>query len=95
VDLADKKWGVRAITEIQKKATGRWRRWFFWGWIGATIVIAIIVAVYPPFTSDGPGGAPNIVWLIPPLMILGLGIGLGWLALVVFGRGKDKTTPDT
>lgn len=59
------------------------------------MVIAVIVAVYPPFTPDGPGGGFTVVAIIPPLLILGLGFGIAWLAVLVLSRGKDKTTPDT
>jgi len=83
------------MTRAHRKAVGKWRRWYFRGWIAMTIIVAALVAVFAPFTTDGPGGTTTVGVVIPPLLIIGVGFGIAWLAALILSRRNDPTTPDT
>lgn len=63
------------------------RRWFFWGWTAITIAAAIYIGVAAPLVESFQTMPPLVGVIFPPLMILLLGIGLGWLALFVSRPG--------
>jgi len=63
------------------------RRWFFWGWVALTIVAAAYIGIAAPVVESFRTVPPLVGVIFPPLMILLLGIGLGWLALYVSRPG--------
>lgn len=69
------------------------RRRLFWAWVGITAAIALYVGVAGPFVSY----FHEDMWLVavvgPPLMIVLLSSGLGWLAWWVFGTRKPDRRP--
>lgn len=66
------------------------RRWFFWGWTAITIAAAIYIGLAAPFVEDSHDRVPIVGVIFPPLMILLLGIGLGWLVMYVSRRGPPR-----
>ncbi len=76
---------------------GRWRRRLFWSWIGATVLVALYVALAAPLARHAAEGREWVALAVPPLMILMLGTGLGWLLLYVLARGdrgRARSRPD-
>lgn len=71
------------LEHTPERATGRWRRWVFVLWTGLTILAAAYVSVAGPFTGYFHEGMWLVGVIIPPLMILLLGLGLAWLVWVV------------
>jgi hypothetical protein len=70
----------------ERPRTGRRR--MFWLWVVLTSVVAVYVGIAGPFASY----FHEDMWLVaivgPPLMIILLSAGLGWLAWWVFGTRK-------
>lgn len=60
-----------------------WRRPVFVVWVGLTIVAAAYVGAVGPFTAYFHERLWIVGVVVPPLMILLLGIGLGWLVWLV------------
>jgi hypothetical protein len=83
-------WEVRMLEHGTRRATGRWRRLAFVVWIALTIVFAAYIAITAPFTSYFYEDMWLVSVVVPPLMILLLGIGLLWLVwLVTSSRRSD------
>lgn len=76
-------------------AARKGRRWTFFVWIALTIVVAAYLLIAAPFTAY----VHEDLWLaavvVPPLMILLLGIGLGWLIWLSSSRAGSRTDHGT
>jgi hypothetical protein len=77
------------VDTSRKQALGSGRRWLFRIWIGATIVMAVLAAFWAPISEEAHAGMGALAALIPPLMILLLSGGLGWLVWVVLARRRS------
>lgn len=71
------------LKHSRRRALGPWRRWTFRIWIALTIIAAGYLAVVPPFAQYFGADMQLIGIIVPPLMILLLGIGLAWLVWLV------------
>lgn len=81
------------LQHSRRRALGRWRRVMFVGWVGLTIVAAIYIGVTAPFASYFHDNFWMVGVVVPPLMIVLLGIGLGWLVwLVTSTPRKDRSS---
>ncbi len=65
------------------RSHGRSRRWVFRAWVTASAMVAVFVGLIGPLTSDGGEIAPMVGMVVPALMVLLLGAGLGWWMLFV------------
>ncbi|MEQ8966310.1 MAG: hypothetical protein RID91_10825 [Azospirillaceae bacterium] len=91
--MAEAKDRPSEVREALDRPQRRPRRWLFRGWVALTILVAGWVAVTAPF-ARGPTLDQSVVALaVPPLMILALGAGIAWLALLVT-RGGDRPRDD-
>ncbi|MQX38272.1 hypothetical protein [Roseospira navarrensis] len=63
----------------KERATGPGRRLMFAVWTGLTVVVAVYIGVTAPLTTYLHEDLWIVAVAIPPLMIVLLGIGLGWL----------------
>jgi hypothetical protein len=63
-------------------------------WIGLTVVVAIYIAVTGPLVTAFDEDMWLVAIVVPPLMILLLGLGLGWLAWVVTAPRRDRGQRD-
>lgn len=78
---------------LRKRAGGPWRRRLFYAWIGLTIVAALYFAIAAPLAGYFHQGFAVVGVVLPPLMILLLGLGVAWLATFVSAprRGRDQS----
>lgn len=67
------------LQHSRRKATGRWRRWTFVIWIALTFVAAAYVLLAEPFAQYFRADMWVVGVIVPPLMIVLLAIGIGWL----------------
>jgi hypothetical protein len=67
-------------------ARTKWRRWAFRGFVGITVFIALVFAVIDPFLLGGQLQETNWVWFYPPLLFLGMMLGLAWLAMLTMSQ---------
>lgn len=66
----------------------RLRRPMFWGWIAIAVVVAGYVAVAGPMATYFGADKAWVAAIVPPVMILLLGIGLAWLLFFVVAPGR-------
>jgi len=59
------------------------RRPVFWTWIAITIVVAGYIGLAAPFAAYVGADKAWVAVIVPPAMILLLGIGVAWLFLFV------------
>lgn len=71
------------------KVLGRWRRWFFFGWIALTIVALLFIVILDPLALSGEVDKAVVAAFMPFLMILLTLTGIGWLILLVTSR-RDR-----
>ena len=64
------------------------RRPMFWTWVAITIAIAGYVGVAAPFATYFGADKAWVALIVPPVMILLLGIGLAWLLFFVVAPGR-------
>lgn len=72
----------------------RRRRLIFGVWIGLTVVAAAYLAIAAPLITYF---GERYAWagaFVPPLMILLLGVGIGWFVLRVTRPGRDPERGD-
>ena len=78
------------LENSRRKAAGRWRHWTFAAWIALTIAAAAYIAVTAPFASYFGEGMWIVGVVVPPLMIVLLTVGIGWLVwMVTSSRSRD------
>jgi hypothetical protein len=78
------------LQHSRRKAAGRWRRWTFVTWIALTLVAAAYILVTAPFASYFDEEMWMVGVIVPPLMIVLLAGGIGWLVwLVTSSRRPD------
>jgi len=78
------------LEHSRRKATGRWRHWTFLTWIALTIAAAAYIAVTAPFASYFGEGMWMVGVVVPPLMIVLLAVGTGWLVwLATSSKDRD------
>ncbi len=63
------------------------RRMMFRIWIGASMVIAIVAGVFAPFAEYYGNAERWVAWFVPAMAFLLL-LGVGWLAVYMFGRPR-------
>lgn len=68
----------------------RLRRPMFWIWVAITIVIAGYVGLAAPFATYIGAEKTWVAAIVPPIMILLLGIGLAWLLFFVTAPAKTS-----
>jgi len=79
------------LKHSSRTAAGRWRRLSFRLWIGLTIAAALYIGFTAPFVGYFHGDLWIVGVIVPPLMIVLLGIGLLWLLwLVTSSRRPDR-----
>lgn len=79
------------IEHSTRRTLGRWRRVMFVVWVGLTIVAAIYLAMAAPFATYFHQNMWLVGVIVPPLMIVLLGIGIAWLVwLVTSSPQKDR-----
>lgn len=71
------------LQHSERRAEGRWRRWTFLIWIALTIAIAAYIALTAPFASYFGEGMWMVGVVVPPLMIVLVALGVGWLLWLV------------
>lgn len=75
---------------MQRPATeplrGPWRRRLFWGWIAATMVLALFVGLAAPFASYFGEGYAVVGAVVPAFMIILTGTVVAWLAALTLSR---------
>jgi hypothetical protein len=64
------------------------RRPMFWIWVAITIVVAGYIGVAAPFAAFFAADKAWVAAIVPPVMILLLGIGLAWLLFFVMAPGR-------
>lgn len=78
------------MSRLKGKAAGRGRWWLFFAWIALTIVVALYVGIAGPFAAYFGEDLWMIGVVVPPLMIVMLGLGLGWLIWLTTARGPRR-----
>ncbi len=81
------------LQHSRRKATGRWRRWTFVIWVALTFVAAAYVLLAAPFAPYFRADPWVVGVIVPPLMIVLLAIGIGWLVWVVTSSRRPKHDP--
>lgn len=76
-----------------KRATGQGRRMMFLVWTALTVIIAVYIGVTAPLTTYLHEDLWIVAVAIPPLMIVLLGIGLGWLVWMSAARPSRSRDP--
>lgn len=86
------------LQHSRRQAAGRWRRVTFVIWVALTGIAAIYMMVAAPFAPYFRGDLWVVGVIVPPLMIVLLGIGIGWLVwLVTSSRHaeRDRAAPQS
>ena len=78
------------------------RRPMFWTWIAITIVVAGYIGLAAPFAAYFGADKAWVAAVVPPIMILLVGIAFAWLLLFVIAparkehdRPRDHRRPST
>lgn len=74
-----------------KTATGSARRLVFWGVVSITILAAAYLLIATPFIAYFGEGYAWAGAIVPPLMVLLVGIGIAWLLVVASARQRRKS----
>ena len=85
------------LQHSRRKAAGRWRRRTFVIWVALTFVAAAYMLLAEPFAHYFRPDMWVVGVIVPPLMIILLAIGIGWLVWLVTAsrRPKQDTAPDS
>lgn len=75
---------------LRNRARGPWRRGLFYAWIVLTIIVALYLAISAPLAGYFHEDFTVVAVVVPPLMILLLGLGIAWLATFVSAPGKTR-----
>lgn len=81
------------LQHSQQKAKGRWRRWTFMTWIALTFVSATYMLLAQPFAHQFRSDMWVVGVIVPPLMIVLLAIGIGWLVWLVTSSRRRQEGP--
>jgi hypothetical protein len=71
------------------------RRPMFWTWIAITVVIAGYIGLAAPFATYFGAEKAWVAAIVPPIMILLLGIGLAWLVFFVVAPARRTRAGDS
>lgn len=83
------------LEHSRRKATSKWRLWAFVTWLALTIVAAAYIFVTAPFAGYFGEGMWIVGVVVPPLMIVLVAIGIGWLVwLVTSSKSRDDRRRD-
>lgn len=74
------------MAHTDQDAIGRPRKFVFWGWIVASIIVTAYLLVGAPFTEYFQASQWLIAVGVPALMFFFLATGLGWLIYLAAGR---------
>jgi len=72
------------------KSMSRLRRPMFWIWIALTVAVAAYVAFAAPFVTYFGAAEALVAVIVPPVTILLVGIGFGWLVFYVIATPRRK-----
>ncbi len=85
------------LQHSRRQASGRWRRYTFVIWVVLTGIAAAYMMLAQPFAHYFRDDLWVVGVIVPPLMIVLLAIGLGWLVWLVTasrgGRAQDGGRP--
>ncbi|MEX2630417.1 MAG: hypothetical protein WD341_10820 [Tistlia sp.] len=72
------------------RRSGHRRRRLFQAWVVLTVAVAAFVAFFEPLALEGLVGPSYVAYVVPPLMILLLGLSLGWLMQFVWRKDRRR-----
>lgn len=84
------------LQHSRRQATGRWRRWTFVIWVALTGIAAAYMMIAAPFAPYFREDLWVVGVIVPPLMIILLAIGIGWLVWLATSsrrRKRDRAVP--
>lgn len=77
-------------TPSNRQLRGRWRRWLFWSWVAASVVIALYVGLAGPVSVYFAEGKPFVALASPVIMFFMVITGAVWLVLLATSRRRKN-----
>ncbi len=82
------------LQHSRREAAGRWRRRTFAAWIALAIIAATYMLVAQPFAHHFRSDMWVVGVIVPPLMIVLLALGIGWLVWLVTSSRTRREPPE-